>query len=312
MKVGIPRALLYHKYFSLWKRFFKELGVEVVVSPPTNKTILTQGLKIAESELCLPVKVFYGHVFELKDKVDGIFIPRIVSVEKKAYTCPKFLGLPDMIRALGDGFPEIITATFNLKLGLKKFYTALYEVGKRFTKNPLKVYAAFQKGMKDLKIKTSHHLDKGRELGKERSSSEVRLGLIGHPYNLYDSYTSMNLIDRLKKQGVKIFTLENISEEDMEKEVAALPKDLFWTYEKEIVGAAFYWLHTKMVDGVIYVLSFACGPDSLIQVLLEDEARKKAHLPFLPLVIDEHSAEAGLVTRLEAFLDMVKRKNMKN
>ena len=37
---------------------FQALGVEVVVSPPTNKAILDQGTKSVVDETCLPVKVF--------------------------------------------------------------------------------------------------------------------------------------------------------------------------------------------------------------------------------------------------------------
>lgn len=47
MIVGIPRALLYFKYEKLWTTFFDEIGVEYIISPETDKEILTAG----ESEL---------------------------------------------------------------------------------------------------------------------------------------------------------------------------------------------------------------------------------------------------------------------
>ncbi|HDP69236.1 MAG TPA: hypothetical protein ENN38_00275 [Actinobacteria bacterium] len=315
MKVGVPRALLYYKYFPLWETFFSELGAEVVLSSPTNKRILNLGTEAAENEVCLPVKIFYGHVISLKDKVDALFIPRIVSVEGGAYTCPKFLGLPDMIRALDVDLPQIISPTFNLKLGLREFYRSVYELGGFFTKNLFKIVMAFQKGLNKLdsfeNLLHDGHLLNEALAGRffPAPKGRLRIGVVGHPYNIFDQYISMNLIERLQKKGIKVLTAEMVEEEVVDKIVTGLQKKLFWTYEKDVVGAVFHWLDAKSVDGIIYVLSFACGPDSLIQILIEHEAKQQGFsVPIMPIVIDEHSGEAGLVTRLEAFVDMMSRK----
>jgi len=318
MKIGVPRALLYYKYFPLWDAFFSELGAEVVLSPQTNKRILNLGTEAAENEVCLPVKVFYGHVLSLKDKVNALFVPRIVSVEGGAYTCPKFLGLPDMIRALDVDLPQIISPTFDLKLGLWEFYRSVYELGGFFTKNVFKIIMAFQKGLNKLNsfenlLHDGHLLNEaltGRFSPAPRGP--LRIGVVGHPYNIFDSYVSMNLIERLQKKDIRVLTAEMVSPEIINEIVSNLQKKLFWTYEKDVVGAVFHWLDTRAVDGIIYVLSFACGPDSLIQILIEHEAKEKGFsVPIMPIVIDEHSGEAGLVTRLEAFTDMISRKAVK-
>ena len=83
LKIGIPRALLYHKYHKLWQSFFEELGCQTVVSPQTNKKILEKGANLAIDESCLSLKIFLGHVDYLKDKADYIFIPHIVSLHKE-------------------------------------------------------------------------------------------------------------------------------------------------------------------------------------------------------------------------------------
>ncbi len=72
-KVGIPRALHYYNYFPLWKTFFTELGAKVVLSPPTNRRVLDAGVKHASSEVCLPVKVYLGHIDALRHEVDYLF-----------------------------------------------------------------------------------------------------------------------------------------------------------------------------------------------------------------------------------------------
>mgnify|MGYP002682258493 CR=1 FL=1 len=96
LKVGIPRGLLFYRFYSLWTTYLKELGVDIVISPPTNKLIIQHGLTYGIEEICFPVKVFLGHCYYLKDKVDLLFIPRMVSFSKNEYNCPKILGLPDV------------------------------------------------------------------------------------------------------------------------------------------------------------------------------------------------------------------------
>ena len=115
VKVGLPRGMFYFDYFSLWKSFFNNLGVEVLISPKTNKEILDRGVNACVDESCLPVKVFHGHVDYLKDKVDYIFIPKIISIHKREYNCPKHLGLPDMVKNSIKGLPEIIDTEVNLR-----------------------------------------------------------------------------------------------------------------------------------------------------------------------------------------------------
>ena len=63
------------------------------------------------------------------------------------------------------------------------------------------------------------------------------------------------------------------------------------------------FLREKQVNGIIYISSFACGIDSVVVELIKD---KIDEFPFMILKIDEHTGEAGLDTRVEAFADMLK------
>ena len=132
--VGIPRALSYYKYFPLWKTFFSDLGAEVIISPPTNKKMLDLGSRYVVDEVCLPVKVYFGHVNYLKDKVNLIFAPRVVSVHKGEYTCPKFMGIPDMLKSI-NGLPPVIGPTVDLTKKDRTLLHTIFEVGKRFSKS---------------------------------------------------------------------------------------------------------------------------------------------------------------------------------
>jgi len=315
MKVGYPQALLYYKYYPLWERFLSNLGAEVVMSGSTTKRTVSIGTVTAESELCLPVKVFYGHLLELKDKVDAVFVPRFVSVEKKSYTCPKFLGLPDMVRSINDELPPLITPRIDLGKGWRDYLKSIYELGLNFSDSKRKIFSAYRDGVLALRDyhsrlqtgKTPIEILEKKEFGPIKKKG-LKIGIAGHPYNIYDRYTSMNLIKRLGEMGVEVETAEMLPQNIIRREASRLPKKLFWTYEKEVVGTVFHWKNSRSVDGIIYILSFACGPDSLIQVILEHELRGESALPMMSLIVDEHSGEAGLITRVEAFVDMLQRK----
>lgn len=101
LRIGIPRALHFYQAYPLWRTFFEGLGAEVVVSPPTNRDIVTAGAKVVADVTCLPVKVYAGHVTWLRDNgsVDFVFAPAIWSIEQDAFHCAKFKGLPDIMKA---------------------------------------------------------------------------------------------------------------------------------------------------------------------------------------------------------------------
>ena len=61
------------------------------------------------------------------------------------------------------------------------------------------------------------------------------------------------------------------------------------------------------IDGMITVTAFGCGPDSLMVERITRKA-KRFNKPLLNLTIDEQTGEAGFITRLEAFVDMLFRK----
>ena len=320
-KIGIPQALLYYYYFPMWKSFFENLGHEVVVSSRTTKGILNQGARQAVDEACLPVKLYYGHVFDLKDKVDYLFIPRLVSVENRAYICPKFLGLPDMIQHSSNDLPPIISTTIDMSKKYRNLYKAVHDVGKTFTNNPFKIYRAYKAGINSLNTfkqliaqglfphEALKEMDKGLIAQKkmsDASKTKLTIALVGHPYNLYDPYISMNLINKLRQMGVKVVSSDNLTELQVDNYANKLPKKLFWTLGKRMIGSAFYFLEQKNIDGIIHVSAFGCGLDSVTGELIERKIKRHGLIPYLSLTIDEHTGEAGVVTRLEAFIDMIR------
>jgi len=308
----------------MWKTFFEELGAEVVVSPPTTQLMVSSGSSRVVADTCLPVKVFCGHVMSLVDRCDYIFIPAIRSVKYKVYNCSKFLGLPDMTKAVIPESPPILDIDIDVSQGKRKLYQAIYQLGRRFTWNPLKVrraaIAAFRADRDYRGLMHSQGLTPPQALGRVASTGgesglwrrhpiqpQATIAIIGHPYLLYDEHINHRLIHRLEQAGNRVLTPEMLTREELEMATAKLAGRDYWTYEHEVVGAGQHYLEDR-ADGVIGVMTFGCGPDSVMMDMVRREAARLRNTPFMCLTLDEHTAEAGVITRLEAFTDMIRRR----
>ncbi|WP_069650024.1 acyl-CoA dehydratase activase-related protein [Caloranaerobacter ferrireducens] len=315
-KVGIPQALLYYEYYPLWKEFFTELGAEIVLSSSTNKSILNAGVSSCVDEACLPVKVFHGHVEELKNKVDYLFIPKFISVCKKEYLCPKLLGLPEMVKNSIDNLPTIIDVEINLLKSNSNLRKSVIEIGKYFTSNNKKIDLAFNKAINRfneyrkllangvIPIEAIKVYNKYINSITTLKNSKYKILVLGHSYNLYDEFLSMKLIEKLQKENMRVITPDTVSIDKINYYASKLPKRMFWSFGRKIVGASFYLIEENAVDGIIYISSFGCGLDSVLIDLVYRKA-KKFKVPFTLVTLDEHSGEAGVNTRLEAFIDMI-------
>ncbi|MGD8438364.1 MAG: acyl-CoA dehydratase activase-related protein, partial [Syntrophobacterales bacterium] len=317
--VGIPRGLLYFRYQPLWTTFFAHLGVATQVSQPTERSRFEYAQSLTRSDLCLPVKVFLDHVARLKDSVDYILLPRVISVSPDAYMCPKILGLTDMVRNVFPNLPGLLTPRINAKLPKPEgFAGACFEVGHHFENSQVRVekaWEAAQQAQVEFEQRLlSYPLDQALgpwdETFSEQDSTAAfqpryQVAVIGRPYITFDSALSHDLLDLLKRHGVQIVTPESLPREVKDRESQKLSKQVYWQMGKELVAAAMHYMHCPEVDGIINVSSFGCGQDSFTNALVEYYVIKHSNKAYLNLVMDEHTADAGLNTRVEAFLDMV-------
>ena len=320
VRIGIPRALLYYQYYPMWKTFFEGLGAEVITSNPTTRDMLTTGCSRLVEDTCFPVKVFCGHVLSLADKCDYVFIPSIHSVERRVYNCPKFIGLPDLVRAIIPESPPIIDPDINVNWGQRQLYQTIYKLGRLFTRNPLRVrraakratevHQAYRRQMQREGLTPPQAIERlfptdGRE-PEDNGSAPISIALVGHPYLLYDEYINHRLISHLQRMGAKVLFPEMVAEDELNASISSLAGHPYWTYEDEVVGAGGYYLQNE-ADGVIHLAAFGCGPDSLMVEVLQHRA-KEIGKPLLFLTLDQHTADTGLITRLEAFSDMLQRR----
>jgi len=328
VKIGFPRALFYFDYFPFWAGFFYSLGIEVVTSPPTHRQIMEQGLKKASDETCLPLKLLAGHIQALKE-VDAIFLPRIVSVEADTYSCPKFLGIPEsLLPAVPSGIP-VLTVTLNWRKGKRQVLKDLQVFGLQLGKGKTDIRKAFTLGQEWQKryqdssgagwdfeesVREIESVPKGLKNSQNctvphHDTNHLRIALVGHSYLTHEPYANLNLIGRLRKKA-EVELVQHVKQEEVDNHLLGLRKKLFWNLAKQIFGAGNKFVTDPKIDGIIYLSCFGCGTDSMVQELLARFAREQ-HKPYMMITLDEHSGEAGLVTRLEAFLDMVERRKVR-
>lgn len=297
IKVGIPRAMLFHDYFPMWKSFFDYLNVKIVVSPKTNNDILNGGILNSVDESCLPVKLYHGHVDYLKDKVDYIFIPKFISIHKKEYCCPKLLGLPEMITHSIKDLPKIISPIVDINKD-KNMKVAAFETGKILGKSKFLIAKAYKHSLSSL---SEEVWQTERDIHKQNKNNIL---VLGHSYNVFDEFLNMNLLEKLSKQNINIFLSDDVYENEIRYFSSQIRKRMFWTHGRKIIGSAFSLIEKNSIDGIIYLSSFGCGLDSVLVHLVSKSAIEHK-IPILIMTLDEQTGEAGFNTRLEAFLDMI-------
>jgi predicted nucleotide-binding protein (sugar kinase/HSP70/actin superfamily) len=306
MTIGIPRALIYWKRPYFWESFFENSGFEVLLSPPTNKEIVEMGVKVADPETCFSNKVYWGHLLWLDKKCDLIFIPRLKANQEKLEYCPKFFGLPDLAKILVK--TPILTETFDERK--EKFEKTLEKLGKKLNKNKKEIKKAAEiASIKEKELKTAEEQEffkkiKSPAFAKATAGKEKqKIVLVSHPYNLFDDYVNLRMKEKLEKLGAEPIFIDEvpISINQQNQHKSAFSIKFHWEFGKEIMGKIQEILKYK-IDGAIEISSFACGCDAVIKEFVEKEF-KQNKIPFLYLMIDEQTGEAGIQTRLEAFMD---------
>jgi predicted nucleotide-binding protein (sugar kinase/HSP70/actin superfamily) len=291
--VGIPRALLYHRYGRFWQTYLSELGLEVKVSRPTTKQTVERGVGKVSSEVCLPLKVMAGHIEELKDSVDYLFLPRLVWMQDELYACPKMIGVPDLAKLTVPGTCKLVAPTIKGDFVMPHFWAGL-----RLTGNPVTTVRAYRRARGELRVEKAL---------PDFPADATRVALISHFYNLGDDYIAGDILGTFRSAGLRVYTKEDLPTSVLSRR-NGLASSIRWVYERELYNA--FRFYADKVDGICAVISFGCGPDSLIVDLMQREARERS-LPFTQLVIDEHTGKAGIVTRLEAFSSLLYRKRQK-
>jgi predicted CoA-substrate-specific enzyme activase len=310
-KIGIPRVLFFHELFPYWACFFEDLGFEVVLSDKTNKGIIHEGVEQVLSETCFPVKVAHGHILNLlKKKVDYIFLPSLINMKredessKETYACPYVQSLPYVIRTAIDFGPhktQMITFPIHFQLDRTILLRKLYKLGKELKRQKGEIRASLVKAEACQEEFYKRLKKRGKEILDDLKDDQKVLVIIGRPYNTCDLEISLNLPKKLRDLGVLALPMDFL-ECEVEVNKDHLP-NMYWKYGQKILATSEVIKKNKNLFG-LYVSNFGCGPDSFITHFFRKNSKGKPHLL---IELDEHSADAGVITRCEAFLDSLKK-----
>jgi predicted CoA-substrate-specific enzyme activase len=309
-EIGIPRILHFHEMSPFWRAFFTELGYRVVLSDVTHKELIRKGVENVVSETCFPIKVSHGHVLNLLEKgVKRIFLPSIVNLKPSHPEIPNSSACP-----YAQSFPYAIPSSIDFKesdakmlqpilhfgFGKKYLEKELVEFGKSLHRGSKQVKKALEKAERFQALFFQSMLNRGKTALDQVSPKDKVMVIVGRPYNSCDSGVNLEIPKKLRDLGVLSIPMDFLPLESVAPTEEI--REMYWRYGQRILAAAKIIKEDPRLYAV-YISNFGCGPDSFISHFFRDLSKGK---PYLQLEIDEHSADAGAITRCEAFLDSLK------
>ena len=296
IKIGIPRAFHYYRYGVLWKSYFNKLGLNVILSPETNQEILSLGVNNTIDECCLSYKIYIGHVLYLLKKCDYLLVPRICDYGKKDKVCTRFNGTYDNLK-------QIITKSqllhFNIEHTKYKYqFLELIKLGFKFTINPIKIIYSYIYALKKQK---KYDLIKENEQKNKLNKPNKKILIISQFYNIKDKYISKYITEYLENNNITLLYSNLLNQKTAKLFSEYFSNTLYWKYSKEMMGSLYYYKY--QVNGIIFISTYPCGIDSLVNNLA---IYKNKEIPILNLLIDENITNLSLETKLESFIDIIK------
>lgn len=298
--IGLPRGLHYYRFGKLWEEFFENLGLEVLLSGPTTRKTLEEGKSLINDDTCLSMKIFMGQVASLIGRCDYIFVPRIRDFGRQLHFCVRFEALYDLCRNIfKDTDQDFLTFSIDEKLGQGQ-EAAFIGLGKELGFSHLVSRLAYKRA---LEVYEEDFLEKVQDQEALFNQKGEKILLAGHAYVLEDAYVGRQVINILKGLGavpIKSYLVDR--KEAIEKSRDLSPTN-FFVESREILGSI--ELNRDRIDGIILISAYPCNTDPLTNEVIEYRIKD---IPILNLLIDEETGSAGIETRLESFLDIIRFK----
>ncbi len=307
--VGIPLALANYELLPFWGTLLGELGLNVVASPVSTAEIIRSGVEAALSTPCFPVKVAYGHVLHLMDRgVDFLWVPSVLNMPRDgtdsphSALCPYVSALPYGVAALVEqrgGSVRILQPQVRFQEGRRDMMESLGPLGKEMGVTPRQLRRAIDRAWQSQAVFEEACRARGRKAMEELAPGQKAVVVVSRPYIGCDLGAYLRLPAKLRKLGLLAIPMDFLDLRGREPTGDRVLDNMYWKYGRSILQAADVIRGDPRLHAV-YLSSFSCGPDSF---LIGYFKRLMAPKPSLVLEIDEHSADAGVLTRLEAFLD---------
>ncbi|MBN1283290.1 MAG: hypothetical protein JXA24_05925 [Proteobacteria bacterium] len=313
--VGMPLCLLNHTYMPFWKTFFEELGARVRFSKPTDEGTLAQAQEFITADYCYPVKLAHGHIRQLAcdPAVDHLFLPYIVQGEphddrfSRSVFCPYNIALPSIVSAAGlleDEETKILKPVINFQWRMEMIADSmLRELPASLRADRRSIGRAWNAARRAQDAYTTELEKIGAEaLARIERDGGKAMVVLGRPYNLYDSGANLGLPQKIADLEITVLTADMLPVRGVP--IDPLFRNMYWRYGRRLLQAAHFTAKHPSLYAV-FLTNFGCGPDSFLQTYVEHIMKGK---PMLMLELDEHSADAGYITRLEAFRDVISGK----
>ncbi len=306
-KIGIPYIFYFHDYLPYWSTLLWELGFEVSVSPITERSIIDLGNETILAETCFPVKAAHGHIAHLIQKqVDALFVPSFINLSadpdpaETCLACPYTQAMPYMAKT---AFPDsaFIMPAINLSRGRKNLKKELLRSLKHYNISSSEMIEAMAVAEQAQDAFVQAIKKKGREVLS--ALKEKALVIVGRAYNSFDKGMNLDIPKKINNLGVLTIPMDFLPLE--KEEIRKDWPNMYWRAGQKILSAGRIISSNPMLEAVI-IGNFSCGPDSFILKFFEEEMAGKS---FLHLELDAHSADAGAITRCEAFLDSIKNRD---
>ena len=302
ISVGIPRSLLTNTLYPLYAHFFTRLGADVILGSVPDP----EGIDATGAAFCFPVALSHGFLRNLLDMpVDYIFVPHVktMAVETSRETnctCPFVQAEPYYLKAAfyDDLHPKLITCVLEFDND-KKLADAFVDIARQMGFMKRTALAAFYEARGVFDSMRREMLEHGRKFLAGLKDDECAMVLFGRPYNAFSKFGNMGIPHKFASRGYKVLPHDFLPLEELGGRTI---DQMFWATGQGIMQAAHYVRHAQNLFGA-FVTNFSCGPDSFITGYFRDTMGQK---PSLTLELDAHTADAGVDTRIEAFLDVIR------
>lgn len=309
-RIGINRSFLVHTYYPLYAQFFHQLGLNPMLPDKPAQS----GIDQRNAPFCFPAELSHGFFHQLindRDPLQYIFLPHVKSVPnldgaRSSQLCPLAQAEPfylqttfrNQLKSLEAGGTRIFSPTIQLRDGLehgrKPLLDTALEIGvsrksaNRAYARSLATMEACQKEMAAIGRKALDQL--------EQHPDQVAIVLFARPYNGFASEAHMGIPHKFASRGVMVLPLDFLDFSGLESR-----RFMYWGMGQRIMMVARKVQSHPQLFGA-YITNFSCGPDSFLLGYFRDLMGRK---PSLTLELDSHTADAGLETRIDAFLDII-------
>jgi predicted nucleotide-binding protein (sugar kinase/HSP70/actin superfamily) len=308
--IGFNRSFLVNTYYPLYSTFFAELGFEPILAQSPSQI----GIDLKEAPFCYPVELAHGFFYSLissDDVPDYLFLPHFRAVpnlddHKDSQVCPLIQGeayylqttFKDRLNALKQLGVSLLTPILDLTGGLEDARSSLIQTARQMGIRRKDAKKAFETASERQLACFEEMKTLGKAALKTLSKDFEKSGVVifGRPYNGFADEAHMGIPNKLASRGIMVIPFDFLPFEDQESK-----RHMYWGMGQLILKTSRMVKQHPQLFGT-YVTNFSCGPDSFLIGYFRDLMGRK---PSLTLELDSHTADAGLETRIEAFLDIV-------